>query len=154
MPEGDFASPVVQQYLVISCILFSMSLRQLLTQTSVILNTNYMSHRFARLTEKTKRQVLACFVEDLTATQAARITGVNRKTANEWYLHFRVSISACKEPSIHSNNAGFKAFNRRRLRKFNGIAKKSRRLFMYESKFRYAHRKNLLQTILSLFKAD
>lgn len=43
---------------------------------------------------RARRKLLACFASDLTASQAAEMTGVNRNTANAWYRNFREQILA------------------------------------------------------------
>ena len=37
-------------------------------------------------------KIISCFVLDLTATQAAHMTGINRNTVNLWYNKFRIAI--------------------------------------------------------------
>lgn len=41
-----------------------------------------------------RRKLLACFANDLTAAQAAKMVGVNRNTVNAWYRNFREQILA------------------------------------------------------------
>lgn len=50
--------------------------------------------------------MLACFAADLSATQAAAITGVNRNTANRWYQHFREQILDHLEHSPNKKLSG------------------------------------------------
>ena len=51
-----------------------------------------MPYKFRRISKKKRRQILQCFAEDLTATQTAQITGLNRNTINDWYRTFRETI--------------------------------------------------------------
>lgn len=51
-----------------------------------------MLKRKSRLGFRIKQKLLACFAEDLTATQTARLLGVNRNTVNLWYTSFREQI--------------------------------------------------------------
>jgi len=63
-----------------------------------------MPCKFRRISEKKRRQILRCFAEDVNATQAAHITGLNRNTVNDWYGTFRRSILAYQD----SNTPNFK----------------------------------------------
>ena len=51
-----------------------------------------MLKRKARIGKRKIKQLAACFAEDLTATQTAKLAGVNRNTANLWYRCFREKI--------------------------------------------------------------
>ncbi len=62
-----------------------------------------MPNKFVRLTPRKRRHLLRCFIEDLSATQTARMTGLNRKTVNDWFRTFREKIAAYQEAS----NGGF-----------------------------------------------
>lgn len=42
---------------------------------------------------------MRCFVEDLSATQTSKLTGVNRNTINDWYNSFRTKIAEYQEVS-------------------------------------------------------
>ena len=46
----------------------------------------------SRISEKVFRQVVKCFAVDLTATQTAQMTGLNRNTINRLYNGFRHAI--------------------------------------------------------------
>ena len=46
----------------------------------------------AKLKKSKRRKLCECFANDLTATQAARMVGINRNTANLWYRLFRERI--------------------------------------------------------------
>lgn len=56
-----------------------------------------MPCKFTRISEKKRRHILKCFAEDISATQASRIVGINRNTANDWYCMFREAILAYQE---------------------------------------------------------
>jgi transposase len=51
-----------------------------------------MLKRKARLSIRTRRKLLACFANDLSATQTARMLEMNRNTVNVWYRNFREQI--------------------------------------------------------------
>ena len=51
-----------------------------------------MLKRKARIGKRKIKQLAAFFAEDLTATQTAKLAGVNRNTANFWYRCFREKI--------------------------------------------------------------
>jgi len=48
--------------------------------------------RKSRLGIRARRKLLACFANDLSATQTAKTIGVNRNTVNAWYRNFREQI--------------------------------------------------------------
>lgn len=51
-----------------------------------------MLKRKARLKKSTRKKLLECFANDLSATQTANLLGVNRNTVNAWYRFFREQI--------------------------------------------------------------
>lgn len=52
----------------------------------------------SRISEKKIREIVRCFSADLTAIQAAELTGTNRNTINRIYLGLRQRIyAACDE---------------------------------------------------------
>lgn len=61
-----------------------------------------MLQRKARLGKSAVRKLIDCFAADVSATQAAKLTGVNRNTANLWYRSFREKILAYQE---HENGS-------------------------------------------------
>ena len=62
-----------------------------------------MPKKFIRISTRKRRHLLRCFIEDLSATQTARMTGLNRKTINDWFRTFREKIAEYQEAS----NDGF-----------------------------------------------
>ena len=56
-----------------------------------------MLKRKPRLGRVKRRKLLAHFANDVTATQAAHLVGVNRNTANQWYRNFREQIRVHQE---------------------------------------------------------
>ena len=48
--------------------------------------------RYNRLSTKKINRIILCFAEDITATSAARIVGVNRNTINAYFYDIRVKI--------------------------------------------------------------
>ena len=51
-----------------------------------------MLQRKARLKKSTIKKIIECFVADISATQTAKLTHVNRNTINVWFTHFREKI--------------------------------------------------------------
>jgi hypothetical protein len=49
--------------------------------------------KYSRINDGVIRQLVRCFVEDMPASVAARILGVNVKTVNVRYLSFRKALS-------------------------------------------------------------
>lgn len=56
-----------------------------------------MLKRKARLGIRARRKLLACFANDLSATQTAKVLDINRNTVNAWYRNFREQILAREE---------------------------------------------------------
>jgi len=61
-----------------------------------------MLKRKARITKATIRKLIRFFAEDINATKAANLIGINRNTANLWYNTFREKILAYQE---HENGS-------------------------------------------------
>ena len=61
-----------------------------------------MPAKYSRLRKSTRRKILACFASDVSATQAAELVGVNRKTINDWYRTFREKVAEYQE---HENGS-------------------------------------------------
>jgi transposase-like protein len=53
--------------------------------------------RYSKLSNYRVKKVMICFCEDLTATQTAKLTGVNRNTINRYYRIFREKIAMYQE---------------------------------------------------------
>jgi transposase-like protein len=51
-----------------------------------------MLKRKARLKKSTIKKLIECFVADISATQASKLSRINRNTANLWYRNFREKI--------------------------------------------------------------
>ncbi len=58
-----------------------------------------MLQRQSRLSKQKRRKILECFAADLSATQTAKVLGLNRNTVNLWYRHFREQILEVVEKS-------------------------------------------------------
>ena len=56
-----------------------------------------MSLKYSRLSKKKRVAIFNAFVHDLSATQAAGLVRVNRKTINQWYTTFRERIALYQE---------------------------------------------------------
>lgn len=67
-----------------------------------------MPYKFRRISEKKRRQILQCFAEDISATQTAHITGLNRNTINDWYCAFHEKILEYQEQENRSFYGGVK----------------------------------------------
>ena len=59
-----------------------------------------MLKRKARLRKSTIKKLITCFVADVSATAAGKLSGVNRNTANFWYQYFREKILAYQETEL------------------------------------------------------
>ena len=67
-----------------------------------------MSFKQRKLSQRKLSSLLKCFAEDLPATQTARLVGVNRNTANYWYLKFREVIAVYQEEQFAKSSGEFK----------------------------------------------
>ena len=52
---------------------------------------------YNRLSRYRQEKIMDCFCADLTATQSAKILGLNRKTINRYYGKFRTAIAIKQE---------------------------------------------------------
>ena len=59
-----------------------------------------MLKRKARISKQKIKKIVSFFAENLTATQAAKLAGVNRNTANLWFSHFREKILEYQEKNM------------------------------------------------------
>ena len=65
----------------------------------------------SHLSEKTCKEIIQLFADDLTATQIADITGVSRVTINNYLKLIRTHISRhCEEKSLHHLNSDNPSF--------------------------------------------
>lgn len=58
-----------------------------------------MLRRQSRLSKQKRKKILECFAVDLSATETAKIVGVNRNTVTLWYGSFREQILEHTESS-------------------------------------------------------
>ena len=96
-----------------------------------------------------RSRLVQCFAEDVPASVASRLVLINRKTVNAWYteLRLRLMVEVPGLPEI-SSMGQFKAFHERRIAKFNGLSKKSRQIFLLESRIRYQLKKRFITALL------
>lgn len=80
-----------------------------------------MPKKYTRLSKQKVNKILQYFCEDLTATQTARLVGIQRKTVNEWYHTFRVTIAAFQEEQVRQSSGTFELDESY----FDGIKKKT-----------------------------
>ena len=80
-----------------------------------------MSFKQRKLSQRKLSSLLKCFAEDLPATQTARLVGVNRNTANYWYLKFREVIAVYQEEQFAKSTGEFELDESY----FGGIKKKT-----------------------------
>jgi transposase len=66
-----------------------------------------MPKKYTRLSTQKINKILRYFCEDLTATQTARLVGVQRNTVNNWYHTFRVEIARFQEEQVHQSSGSF-----------------------------------------------
>lgn len=61
-----------------------------------------MPYKFKRITQTKVNKIIKCFASDISATQTAKIVGVNRNTVNNWFNCFREKILEYQE---HENGS-------------------------------------------------
>lgn len=107
--------------------------------------------KFIRLTHAKKNRLLQCFIEDVTAATAAKLSLVNRKTANTWYaeLRKRLLVRVTTLPDI-ADHGRFLAYHERRIARFNGVAEASKRAFLIESRLRYQLKSTFAGAVLDV----
>src|SRR3989338_5189144 len=66
-----------------------------------------MPEKYSRLTKTKVNKILKCFCADLNATQASALTGLNRKTINDWYYTFRVHLAEFQEQQAQQSSGEF-----------------------------------------------
>jgi len=66
-----------------------------------------MPVKYTRLSKTKVNKILKCFCVDLSATQASEITGLNRKTINDWYHTFRAYIAEFQEEQAQKSSGSF-----------------------------------------------
>lgn len=104
--------------------------------TSILCYTLLM--RYRRLSVQKRCRIVQCFIEDVPAATTARLVFVNRKTVNAWYseLRSRLLLECHNLPEIDHIGA-FKGYHERRIAKFNGLSRQSKRIFLIESRIRH-----------------
>ncbi len=66
-----------------------------------------MPIKYRRLSKNKVNKILRRFSADLSATQAAQITGLNRKTVNAWYGRFRTALAEFQEEQVQRSSGDF-----------------------------------------------
>ena len=80
-----------------------------------------MTLKYTRLSTRKRKEILRYFCADLTATQAAHLASVQRKTVNRWYHQFRVWIAEYQEAHAQQSSGEFELDESY----FGGIKKKT-----------------------------
>lgn len=66
-----------------------------------------MPVKYTRLSKQKINKILQFFCEDLSATQTARLVGVQRKTVDDWFTTFRIAIAEFQEEQVHQSSGEF-----------------------------------------------
>lgn len=84
----------------------------------------------AKLSQYRIEKIIECFCLDLTATQTYKLLGLNRKTINAWYLHFRLGVYWNQmnefKKFVGEIELDESYFGRKRIRGFHGKLKRGR----------------------------
>jgi transposase len=66
-----------------------------------------MPVKYTRLSKQKINKILQFFCEDLSATQTARLVGVQRKTIDDWFKTFRTILAEFQEEQIQQSSGEF-----------------------------------------------
>jgi transposase len=66
-----------------------------------------MPVKYTRLSTQKINKILQFFCEDLSATQTARLVGVQRKTVDDWYKTFRTELAGFQEDQVQQSSGEF-----------------------------------------------
>ena len=66
-----------------------------------------MPVKYRRLSKQRLNKILQFFCEDLSATQTARLVGVQRKTVDDWYKTFRIALAEFQEEQVQQSSGEF-----------------------------------------------
>lgn len=66
-----------------------------------------MPIKYRRLSKNKVNKILQCFSVDLSATQTAQLTGINRNTINTWYGLFRTALAEFQEEQVKQSSGDF-----------------------------------------------
>lgn len=66
-----------------------------------------MPVKYRRLSKQKINKILQFFCEDLSATQTARLVGVQRKTVDGWYKTFRTILAEFQEEQVQQSSGEF-----------------------------------------------
>jgi transposase-like protein len=66
-----------------------------------------MPVKYRRLSKQKLNKILQFFCEDLSATQTARLVGIQRKTVNDWYKTFRIALAEFQEEQVQQSSGEF-----------------------------------------------
>ena len=84
----------------------------------------------AKITGYRIEKIIECFCLDLTATQTYKLLGCNRKTANHWYMQFRLALYWHQmnefQKFVGKIELDESYFGRKRIRGFHGKLKRGR----------------------------
>ena len=107
---------------------------------------------YRRLGDRNLHLLIRCFIHDVSATKAARIVSINRKTVNSWYFLIRTAISrhpvSFKSFRKCLENAAFKRLWKLRIARLCGIPSSTRALHRAECIARYYLSENELAALV------
>ena len=66
-----------------------------------------MPKKYSRLSKQKVNKIVQFFCEDLSATQTARLVGVQRKTVDDWYKTFRTILAEFQEEQVRRTSGEF-----------------------------------------------
>lgn len=92
--------------------------------------------RFTRLSFQKRSRIVQCFIEDVDATTASRLTLVNRKTINAWYRELRRRLLPYASQYVGTSRS-LKAYETKRLSKFYGLRSRDLPYHLAETRVRF-----------------
>ncbi len=80
---------------------------------------------------------MQCFIEDVDATTASRLTMVNRKTVNAWYREIRRRLLPYASQYTAAPSRALRSYETKRLAKFYGLRPKDLPYHIAETRVRF-----------------
>lgn len=91
---------------------------------------------FTRLSFQKRSRIVHCFIEDVDATTASRLTLVNRKTVNAWYKELRRRLLPYAS-QFEGSSRSLKSYETKRLSKFYGLRSRDLPYHLAETRVRF-----------------
>lgn len=108
------------------------------------------SMRFTRLGRLKRSRIVQCFIEDVDATTAAKLSLVNRKTVNSWYRELRRRLLPFASQYQSESGRLYRSFETKRLAKFYGLRPRDMPYHVAETRLRFTLGKRYRTLIIDI----